>query len=173
MSPGAPMVNGPQPWYGPSLPATHVSADRTVGLTIAQLIVGLQVILAFISAINVIKDANDINALTAPLGVNIGNNEIVDAIAVIGLAFVVLIGSLLAGKWRIALWFVVASELAAALFALIVWGSGLGILGFFFQHRDLFLIFTSLTGLAFVHPSISLFLAVVALGGLLSHVRTL
>lgn len=170
--PIAPLPAGSPQWYGSSIATARFPSQRTFGLTLAQLLVTLQSILAVVSAITVIKDTIDLNAVTAPLGLGTANNEIGDSLAIIGVAIGVFVLSLMAGsKWRPALWLVVALELGAAVFAIIVWGSGLGILGFFFQHRDLFIILVSLTGLGFVHPAISLVITLAVVVGLISYAQ--
>ena len=168
--PVAPPPGSLPQWFGPTVTTSRIPNQRTFGLTLAQLLVALQVILAVVGAITVIKDTIAFNGITGRVGLGIANSSIGDSLAVIGVAIIVLVASLLAGRhWRPALWFVVACELGAALFAVIVWASGLGILGFFLQHPNLFIILASLTGLGYVHPAISLVIALAVAVGLLSH----
>ena len=169
-SPETPAPGALPQWLGSSGTATRIPNERTFGLTLAQLLVALQVILAVVGAITVIKDTIDVSGITGRLGLGTANSNIGDSLAVIGVAIIVLVASLLAGRHsRAALWFVVACELGAALFAVIVWASGLGILGFFFQHPNLFIILASLTGLGYVHPAISLVISLAVAVGLVSH----
>ena len=185
--PAASMLNpssywppSPRPAAPPRLRSFYVRAAgatraRGLALTVAQLLITAQAILAVVSAINVIKGALVVGRTTIPTGASnsFSDGFFTDGVATAALAAVVFVFSFLAGRlrWRVALWILAAGEFVGALFALLMLEGGSELSASFFQHPNFFAIMESLTGLMFLRPQISLLIATVALAGLLWEAR--
>lgn len=162
-------LSGTQPGGHPS--AAPVRVGRTLALTLAQLLVVVQGILAGISGINLIREEFRVSGTLGRLGPRFGlNNEVLaDGVVVIAIAvLVILAGIRVAHPSSIARWFLIMWEGIAFLFTL----GFLLELGFLLSLRDVFVVMVSAAGFDFVNPWLALVMEIAILFGLLVHPAT-